>query len=214
MHNRTKVIAAAVITAALAAGSTAAAVASTTGSKPSVPATTVSASGTCTTGADLAAQLGVSQARFDQAAVAVKTSLVKASLVKGSAKPTDAQFYALLAHDLGISQARVQQVFAAEKPCASKPGSKPGGPKQGDPAAERRLQAAFTAAVASELHLSTGRVAAALAPILAAGHADTTSPDFVAAARSLGVSPQQLMDALMHAKESLAAGKPGGPGGK
>jgi hypothetical protein len=40
--------------------------------------------------------------------------------------------------------------------------------------------------------------------MFAAGHADPASPEFAAAARSLGVSVQQLTDALTHAKESLA----------
>ena len=40
----------------------------------------------------------------------------------------------------------------------------------------------------------------------AAGQADTSSPVFAAAARSLGVSVQQLSTALAHAKQSLAGG--------
>ena len=59
-------------------------------------------------------------------------------------------------------------------------------------------------AVAAELHVSTARVGAALQPLFAAGHADTSSPAFAAAARALGVSTQQLDTALMHAKQSLA----------
>ena len=71
---------------------------------------------------------------------------------------------------------------------------------------ERQAHNAMTAAVAQALHVSTARVSAALRPLFAAGHADTSSPAFVAAARSLGVSTQQLNTALIHAKESLAAG--------
>src|SRR5215472_4037037 len=70
---------------------------------------------------------------------------------------------------------------------------------------ERQAHAAMTAAVAQALHVSTARVSAALRPLFAAGHAETSSPAFAAAARSLGVSTQQLNTALMHAKESLAA---------
>jgi hypothetical protein len=74
---------------------------------------------------------------------------------------------------------------------------------------------AMVAVVARDLHRSTARVAAALAPIFAAGHADPDSPAFAAAARSLGVSTQGLIAALTHAKESLAgaAGTRQGPGG-
>ena len=43
-------------------------------------------------------------------------------------------------------------------------------------------------------------------PLFAAGRADTSSPVFAAAARSLGVSTQQLSAALVHAKQSLAGG--------
>ena len=73
-------------------------------------------------------------------------------------------------------------------------------------AAERQVHDAITAAVFRALHVSASRVSAALRPLFAAGHADTSSPAFAAAARSLGVSTQQLSVALAHAKQSLAAG--------
>jgi hypothetical protein len=59
-------------------------------------------------------------------------------------------------------------------------------------------------AVTPNSYGSTARVSAALQPLFAAGHADTSSPAFAAAARALGVSTQQLGTALMHAKQSLA----------
>jgi len=71
---------------------------------------------------------------------------------------------------------------------------------------ESQGHAAIIAAVARELHISTARVSAALQPLFAAGHADTSSPALAAAARSLGVSAQQLNTALVHAKQSLAPG--------
>jgi hypothetical protein len=85
---------------------------------------------------------------------------------------------------------------------------KPGGSKVvGSKSAEdRQGHDALTAAVAQELHVSTARVRAALQPLFAAGRADTSSPVFSAAARSLGVSTQQLSAALAHAKQSLAGG--------
>jgi hypothetical protein len=204
MHNRTRVIAAAAVAAALAAGSTAAAVASTTGAKPAASVKTVPASAACAPESELAARLGVSVARLDQAGRAVKTSLAKAG-----AQPTEDQLYAALARALGISQARVQEAFAAGKPCGAKapgprePGSK-AAQKGASSADEARLQAAFTAAVARELHVSAAQVSAALRPLFAVGHADPSSSAFAAAARSLGVSAQQLNDALMHAKEGMA----------
>src|SRR5260221_3189579 len=81
---------------------------------------------------------------------------------------------------------------------------KPGGSRSAD---ERQGHDAITVAVAEELHVSTGRVSAALQPLFAAGRADTSSPILAAAARSLGVSTQQLSASLPHANQSLAGGK-------
>jgi hypothetical protein len=85
---------------------------------------------------------------------------------------------------------------------------KPGGSKAvgSKSAEERQGHDAITAAVARELHVSMARVSAALRPLFAAGRADTSSPVFSAAARSLGVGTQQLSAALAHGKQSLAGG--------
>jgi 2-hydroxychromene-2-carboxylate isomerase len=96
---------------------------------------------------------------------------------------------------------------------ASTTGAKSGAPaktlsareKPGAPT-EKAGHDAIVAAVAQELHVSMARVSAALQPLFAAGRADTSSPVFAAAARSLGVSTQQLSAALGHAKQSLAPG--------
>jgi hypothetical protein len=85
-------------------------------------------------------------------------------------------------------------------------GGKPGAPATTTSASERPGHDAMVAAVARDLHVSTARVGAALQPLFAAGHADTSSPAFAAAARALGVSTGQLDTALMHAKQSLAQG--------
>jgi hypothetical protein len=61
--------------------------------------------------------------------------------------------------------------------------------------------------VAGVLHVSTALANTALRPLLRAGMVDPSSREFAAAARSLGVSPQQLSAALAQAKQSLAAGK-------
>jgi hypothetical protein len=82
-------------------------------------------------------------------------------------------------------------------------GTKAAGSKSAE---ERQGHAAFAAAVAKALHVSTARVNAALQPLFAAGRADSSSPVVAAAARSLGVSTHQLLAALMHAKQSLAPG--------
>ena len=86
--------------------------------------------------------------------------------------------------------------------------AKPGGSKAvgSKSAEERQGHEVMTAAVAQELHVSTAWVSAALQPLFAAGHADTSSPVFAAAARSRGVSTPQLAAALAQAKQSLAGG--------
>jgi len=196
MRSRARVIAAAAVTAALAAGSTGAALASTTGAKPSSHAKTMSVSGQRAADRALAERLGVSPARLDQALRAAKTSLSYA------AKPTEGQFDAALARILGIPQARVRQALPAGTPGRTKAANS----RVADRAAGVQGNDALTAAVASELHVSTSQVSAALRPLFAAGRADPSSPAFAAAARSLGVSTQQLSDALVHAKQSLAGG--------
>ena len=89
---------------------------------------------------------------------------------------------------------------------ASATGAKPSPPAQATSASEKPGHDAMVAAVAEELHVSTARVSSALEPLFAAGHADTSSPAFATAARSLGVSTQQLSAALVRAKQSLAQG--------
>jgi hypothetical protein len=194
MRNRARVIAAAVVTAALAAGSTGAAVASSAGAKPGGHAKTMPASGKRATDSDLAARLGVPPGRLDQALRTVKISLSKVS-----AKPAEGQFDAELARILGIPEARVRQAFPAGKPGGSKAAGSKGG--------VRTVNDALTAVVARVLHVSTARVNAALRPLFVAGTADSSSPVLAAAARSLGVSTQQLSAALAYAKQSLAGGK-------
>ena len=130
MRNRTRVIAAALVTAALATGGTASALAATAGAPPSAHATTAPASLRCAPSSDLAGLLGVSQARLDRALRAVKTSLATST----GGNPAEAQFQAALARYLGISQARVRHALAAEQACGSGPaGAKAGGGQSGCP---------------------------------------------------------------------------------
>src|SRR5262245_3190928 len=197
MHNRTRMIAAAAAgTVALGVVSTAAAVASPSDGKPSNHSKTASPSGKHTFESDLAARLGVSPARLDHALRAAKISLSS-----GNAKPTERRFEAALARILGIPQARVRHAFpAAISGRSGAAGSKAAESK----AASRAANHAFSVAVARELHVSTARVSAALHPFLAAGSVDPSSPEFAAAARSLGVTAHQLSAALVRAKRSMA----------
>ena len=219
MRNRTKMMAAAAAAAAaLAAGSTVAAASGTatasgTGGKPgvpakaSVPAKAVAASekqGHDAMVAAVAAQLHVSPARV---AAALQP------LFAAGRADTSSPAFAAAARALGVSPGQLdaalrhaKQTLVATGQVKQRPdGAKPA-PSAAKAADERRAHDAMVTAVAAELHVSITRVAAALQPLFAAGHADTSSPAFAAAARALGVSPGQLDTMLRHAKQSLAQG--------
>jgi 2-hydroxychromene-2-carboxylate isomerase len=215
MRNRTRVIAAAAVTAALAAGSTAAAVASTTGAKPGTPAKTISASEK--PGGSKAAE---EQQGHDAITAAVAQELhVSTARVNAALRPlfaagradTSSPVFAAAARSLGVSTQQLSAALTDGKQSlagGTQAEQSPGGSKAaGSKAAEEQQgHDAITAAVAQELHVSTARVNAALRPLFAAGRADTSSPVFAAAARSLGVSTQQLSAALTDGKQSLAGG--------
>ena len=128
----------------------------------------------------------------NQTRMIAAAAAVAAALAAGSA--------AAVASTTGAKPgAHAKTMSASEEPG----GSKAVGSKSAE---ERQGHDAITAAVARGLHVSTARVNAALQPLFAAGRADTSLPVFAAAARSLGVSTQQLFAALRHAKQSLAPG--------
>jgi len=144
----------------------------------------------------------------------VSTARVSAALrplfAAGTAD-TSSPVFAAAARSLGVSTQQLSAALAhAKQSLAGGTHAKqsPGGSKAvgSKSAEERQGHDAITAAVAQELHVSTARVSAVLRPLFAAGTADTSSPVFAAAARSLGVSTQQLSAALAHAKQSLAGG--------
>jgi hypothetical protein len=208
MRNRTRMVAAAAaVAAALAAGSTAA-VAAATGGKPGVPAKTTSASekpGHDAMVAAVAEELHVSTTRVSAA--------LQPLFAAGHADTSSPAFSAA-ARSLGVSTQQLnaalvhakQSLAAGQHATQGPDGAKKVAPAGSKAAEERQGHDAMVAAVAEELHVSTTRVSAALQPLFAAGHADPSSPAFAAAARSLGVSTQQLLTALMHAKQSLAQG--------
>ena len=207
MRSRTKTIAAAAaVTAALAAGSTAA-VASTAGAKPGAPAKSMSA--------------GENQGHDAMVAAVAGTLHVSTARVSAALRPlfaaghadTSSPAFAAAARSLGVSAqqlstalAQAKQSLAGSTAAQQGPGGSKSAPAGSKRAEERQGHDAMVAAVAGTLHVSTARVSAALRPLFAAGHADTSSPAFAAAARSLGVSAQQLSTALAQAKQSLAGG--------
>jgi 2-hydroxychromene-2-carboxylate isomerase len=126
---------------------------------------------------------------------------------------TSSPAFAAAARSLGVSTQQLSTALAHAKqslsqgPYARQSPDRSKTATSGSKAAEERPgHDAMVAAVAGALHVSTARVSAALQPLFAAGHADTSSPAFAAAARALGVSAQQLNAALVHAKQSLAQG--------
>jgi 2-hydroxychromene-2-carboxylate isomerase len=230
MRNRTRVIAAtAAVSAALAAGG-AVAVASTAVAKPGTSAKTVSATEGPRGSRAVGSRSGEEQQGHEAIVAAVAQELhLSTAQVIAALRPlfaagqadTSSPAFAAAANSLGVT---TQQLAAAltqakqsvagamqtqQKPGGSKAvgaktgGSQAGGSKSGE---EQQGHDAIAAAVAQELHVSTAQASAALQPLFAAGQADTSSPAFAAAARSLGVSTQQLAVALAQAKQSLAQG--------
>jgi hypothetical protein len=215
MYNRNRMIAAAVAVAAVLAAGSGAAVASTAGAKPDTPAQTVSASktpGPADNGgqdaivAAVAADLHLSPAQVSAALQPLFTATDPAdtSSLIGAA----AQSLGVSTQQLAAALAQAKQSLAPGGPAPTVSGSKTPGPadtggqKPAAPA-DNGSQAAFVAAVAQELGLSTARVSAALQPLFTSGPGDTSSL-IGAAAQSLGVSTQQLAAALAQAKQSLA----------
>ena len=220
MRNRARMIAAVAVTAALAAGTTGAAVASTTGAKPGASATAMSASAKPGGSKAVSSKSAEERQGHDAITAAVAQELhVSTARVSAALRPlfaagradTSSPVFAAAARSLGVSTQQLsvalvhakQSLAGATHASQSPGGSKAVGSKSAE---ERQGHDAITAAVAQELHVSTARVSAALRPLFAAGRADTSSPVFAAAARSLGVSTHQLSVALVHAKQSLAGG--------
>lgn len=207
MRHRTRIIAAAAaVSAAVAAGS-GVAVAASAGGKPAAPATTTSATArgghAARAGHDAMVAVVAQDLHLSSARVAAALAPLFAA---GHADP-DSPVLAAAARSLGVSTQGLIAALTHAKlslagPAATKQG--PAGTKAGT-AAGKAGHDAMVATVASNLHLAVAQVSAALAPLFAAGHADTESPLFKAAARALGVSPQQLNTALVHAKQSLAS---------
>jgi 2-hydroxychromene-2-carboxylate isomerase len=209
MRNRTRMIAAAAVIAALAAGSGAAA-ASTTGAKPGAPAKTLSASGNPDSPAEVAGHNAMVAAVAQE--LHMSTARVSAALqpLFAAGRADTSSVVAAAARSLGVSTQQLSAALAHAKQSlgGGTPAKRgPGGSKAvGANSAEKAGHDAIVAVVARELHVSTARVSAALQPLFSAGRADTSSSAFAAAARSLGVSTQQLSAALGHGKQSLAPG--------
>jgi hypothetical protein len=214
MRNRTRMIAAvAAVTAALAAGS-GAALASTAGAKPGATTRTAGAKPAEERQGHAAIVGAVAQALHVSAA---RVSAALQPLFAAGRADTSSPAFAAAARSLGVSAQQLSAALTHAKLSLAGPtdakqrlgGAKTAGAKPvgGKSAEEQPGHDAMTAAVAQALHVSAARASAALQPLFAAGRADTSSPAFAAAARSLGVSTQQLSAALMHAKQDLAGGQ-------
>lgn len=138
---------------------------------------------------------------------------VKIALGANGGKLTD-QIVATFAKETGLpvakARALLQKLFKEA----------PGGAKPGDPGSKKDKggASAFSAAdFAKILGLSTAKAQAALDALqkLATGpkgHIDETTPAYAAIAAKLGVSPQQLTDAIIQLKKVTAKPAPGKPG--
>ena len=136
--------------------------------------------------AGLAAKEGISPAKL-------QAGLIAAKRAGGNTTAGIAAFAAAA----GVSQATAQRIVLAVF------GTTVSGTKADQGATG---QAAFTAALASHLGVSTSAAQRALDQLQALGRGgvDPSSPAFAAIARDLGVSPAQLAAALDAAKQSLA----------
>lgn len=221
MRDRTRIIAAAAAVTAAMAGSGAAALAAGTGAAHGAPAKAAAAASKKPGGSKMAGSKAAAERQgHDAMAAAVARELhVSAARVRAALRPIFAAghadpsspAFAAAARSLGVTTGQlsvalmhVKESMAASMPAGQRRAAKAVGARAA--AAGRQAQDAMTAAVARQLHISLGRVSAALRPLFAAGHADSSSPLMAAAARALGVSTQQLSAALVHAKESMAAG--------
>jgi hypothetical protein len=215
VRSRTRIIAAAAAVGAVVAAGSSAAVAASAGGKPAAHASTASATGKGGNAARAGHDAMVAVVARDLHRSTAQVSAALAPIFAAGHADLGSPAFAAAARDLGVSVQQLNTALVhAKESLAGAVGTKPGpagGSKTGTAAtkagsaAEKAGHDAMVASVAQSLHLAVPRVAAALAPIFAAGHADTGSPAFAAAARALGVSAQQLNTALVHAKQSLAS---------
>ncbi|WP_435224467.1 hypothetical protein [Streptomyces sp. Tue6028] len=138
---------------------------------------------------------------------------VKIALGANGGKLTD-QIVAAFAKETGMpvtkARALLQKLFKEA----------PGGTKPGDPGSKKDKGGASTfsaADFAKILGVSTAKAKSALDALQKLangpkGHIDETSPAYTAIAAELGVSPQQLTDAIIQLKKETAKPAPGKPG--
>lgn len=161
----------------------------------------------------LARRFGVPQAKLEQALDDAKR--VVSGLAEGGRNSTwlHPAVVAVVARDLGVSPTAAIALLK-QLPWF---GEGVGGSKGQDKTktVTEPVPAAVVAELARSLHVSDARVRAALQRLstvqASAGSAGRTDPGLVGVARSLGVSPQMLENALRTAKQHLGAtgGEPG-----
>ena len=214
MRTRTRTIAAAAAVGTAVAAGSGAAVAASAGGSPAAHASTASATVKGGSAARAGHDAMVAVVARDLHRSTAQVSAALAPLFAAGHADPNSPVLAAAARSLGVSTQGLIAALTHAKLSLAGPGATKQGPastKQGTAgtkagtAADKAGHDAMAASVASELHLAVARVSAALAPLFAAGRAETESPQFRAAARALGVSTQQLNAALVHAKQSLAS---------
>jgi len=156
--------------------------------------------------ADLAKRYGVTKDRLENALRDVKIAL--GAQPKG---PVDPAVIAKLAGALGISRAEAAKLF---KEVFAQPGKQGGKGKKKEEGREVS-PAVLVDALAKELKISQDRARTLVADLDALGRdhgLDPSDAKFAAIAKGLGLTAQQLTDALKAVKTSLGgAGKPDSP---
>lgn len=203
MRQRTRLVAGAMVAAAMC---TVLGTAAASASPTAAPSTSASATvGATAPGPGQKKGGGISQAELAKVAASLHVSVkrlttalqnMKKAIGQGTS-PSDA--LAAFAKELGVS---VAQVKAALVELGG--GAKAGKPGPGDQAEAARI-------LAGELHVSVDRARQVLTEIQRlhpASHDVTTDPGFVRIARGLGITPQQLAADLVQMKEKLAGSAP------
>lgn len=229
MYTRMRVVAAGAAVALIAGTAGAAAAASTSdaaspatsasnssssSSSPSAPAPKPSPTGTGQTGkpgdqwlVKLAASLHVSVQKLQAALIDAKQTIGRFGVA-----PTNPAVVSVVSHDLGISRDKATQLIKEVFGDAAPPGKGgPGKPGGKTPPPPRTPDPQVSQTLAGILHISVARAAQVLEQLDRIAPDRGVSPDdpqFRAIAASLHLTPQQLTDALVQMKQTLAGSMP------
>jgi hypothetical protein len=165
-----------------------------------------------------AKRFGLPERRIEQGLMDVKRYLSKQqpSTKDGKSKPVDVDLLSpavvtVFAKSLGVSTSRARAVLKFLLAGWEKAGKGGKGGKPGKPSAEE--SAAAVKFLAGELHISKAQAEKVWATLLKMDRVSEKDPAFIALARSLHITPKQLMAVLVDLKKFLGSlqPKPGEP---